>query len=273
MLVTAFGFGLWKSARRNRAVRIVGGLYPGLRIARAPVAICGDASTRGAGRRRRHAERHHARRSGRRNGLPHVSRDRSWRHGIREALPARVPDRHDRGAPRVRGVDVLEAPRLQANLPTPWIGLWERIDVSVFLLWIAVPATAMLRTRTGRRHASRTGPSMTSRSRESRSVRYRLRRPDVRPVSIVARWQPSTRVRRPRIRASFFATKNVAYAHPHRPGHLREHAGFRGRTSSSDSSGAGSVGMDRHSALRCRVGVGSGDRGRGRLRAAPFSAR
>ena len=44
------------------------------------------------------------------------------------------------------GLTFLEAPRLQANLPTPWIGLWERINISVFLLWIAVLATALLRT-------------------------------------------------------------------------------------------------------------------------------
>ena len=30
--------------------------------------------------------------------------------------------------------------------PTPWIGLWERINISVFLLWIAVLATPLLRT-------------------------------------------------------------------------------------------------------------------------------
>ena len=43
-----------------------------------------------------------------------------------------------------------EAPRLQTNLPTPWIGLWERINISVFLLWVVVLATALLRTGTGR---------------------------------------------------------------------------------------------------------------------------
>jgi hypothetical protein len=43
-----------------------------------------------------------------------------------------------------------EAPRVQANLPTPWIGLWERINISVFLLWIVVLATALLRGEAGR---------------------------------------------------------------------------------------------------------------------------
>ncbi|HEV2358803.1 MAG TPA: DUF998 domain-containing protein [bacterium] len=41
----------------------------------------------------------------------------------------------------------LESPRLQANLPTPWIGLWERINILGFLLWVVVLAVALLRGR------------------------------------------------------------------------------------------------------------------------------
>ena len=44
----------------------------------------------------------------------------------------------------------LEAPRLETNLPTPWIGLWERINISVFLLWVVVLAIVLLRPK-GRR--------------------------------------------------------------------------------------------------------------------------
>jgi uncharacterized protein DUF998 len=40
----------------------------------------------------------------------------------------------------------LEAPRLSANLPTPWIGLWERLNISAYMLWLAVLAIAVLRT-------------------------------------------------------------------------------------------------------------------------------
>lgn len=52
----------------------------------------------------------------------------------------------------------LDAPRLQANLPTPRVGVWERPNVGVFLVWVVVLATALLRTRdtvavTGRRDA------------------------------------------------------------------------------------------------------------------------
>jgi hypothetical protein len=43
------------------------------------------------------------------------------------------------------GLTFLEAPRLEMNLPTPWIGLWERITISVFLLWVVVLATVLWR--------------------------------------------------------------------------------------------------------------------------------
>jgi hypothetical protein len=39
----------------------------------------------------------------------------------------------------------LDAPKVAANLPTPWIGVWERINIGVFLLWIVVLATTLLR--------------------------------------------------------------------------------------------------------------------------------
>jgi hypothetical protein len=43
----------------------------------------------------------------------------------------------------------LEAPRLETGLPTPWIGLWERINISVFLVWIVVLAIRLLRALEG----------------------------------------------------------------------------------------------------------------------------
>jgi hypothetical protein len=39
----------------------------------------------------------------------------------------------------------LDAPGIAANRPTPWIGVWERINVGVFLLWVVVLATTLLR--------------------------------------------------------------------------------------------------------------------------------
>jgi hypothetical protein len=41
----------------------------------------------------------------------------------------------------------LDAPRVGANLPTPWLGVGERINLGMFLLWVVVLATALLRAR------------------------------------------------------------------------------------------------------------------------------
>lgn len=41
----------------------------------------------------------------------------------------------------------LDGPRIAANLPTPWVGVWERINIGAFLLWVVVLAVALLRTR------------------------------------------------------------------------------------------------------------------------------
>jgi Protein of unknown function (DUF998) len=37
------------------------------------------------------------------------------------------------------------AARVEANLPTPWIGVWERVDIALFLAWIVVLAAMLLR--------------------------------------------------------------------------------------------------------------------------------
>jgi hypothetical protein len=44
----------------------------------------------------------------------------------------------------------VDAPRIQANLPTPWIGVWERIDICVWMLWLLVLAVVLLRRETQR---------------------------------------------------------------------------------------------------------------------------
>ena len=42
------------------------------------------------------------------------------------------------------------APGIQANLPTPGAGIWERINTNAFMLWIVVLACGLLRTGTSR---------------------------------------------------------------------------------------------------------------------------
>lgn len=39
----------------------------------------------------------------------------------------------------------LDGPRLAADLPTPWLGVWERINIYATMLWIMVLAVALLR--------------------------------------------------------------------------------------------------------------------------------
>jgi hypothetical protein len=41
----------------------------------------------------------------------------------------------------------VDAPRVQANLPTPWLGVWERISIAVDMLWVAVLAITLLRVQ------------------------------------------------------------------------------------------------------------------------------
>ena len=38
----------------------------------------------------------------------------------------------------------VSAPRVGANFPTPWVGIWERINIGVFLLWVPVLAVTTL---------------------------------------------------------------------------------------------------------------------------------
>lgn len=41
----------------------------------------------------------------------------------------------------------LDSPRLEANLPTPWMGIWERISIGAYLLWMVVLAVGLLKER------------------------------------------------------------------------------------------------------------------------------
>jgi len=38
----------------------------------------------------------------------------------------------------------LDSPRMEANLPTPLIGVWERISIGAYMLWVAMFAIALL---------------------------------------------------------------------------------------------------------------------------------
>jgi hypothetical protein len=141
-LVTAFGIGLWKSAGGNRAVRVVGGLilaYASLGLL-WPFAAMHQREALAAG-------------GGTLSDTLHVvlgavtvvlmflaigfgaaAFGKPFRlYSIVTVVVLLV----------FGGLTFLEAPRLQANLPTPWIGLWERINITVFLLWILMLAARL----------------------------------------------------------------------------------------------------------------------------------
>ena len=46
------------------------------------------------------------------------------------------------------------APGISANLPTPWLGVWERLNVLGFMLWQAVLAVTLMRDRLPERTAT-----------------------------------------------------------------------------------------------------------------------
>lgn len=86
---------------------------------------------------------------GRRDGLSHVPRDRVRSDGIGKRF--RLYSIITIVVLLVfGGLTFLEAPHLQMNIPTPWIGLWERINISVFLLWVVMLATMLWRTGTAK---------------------------------------------------------------------------------------------------------------------------
>jgi pimeloyl-ACP methyl ester carboxylesterase len=116
-----------------------GWLDPGLRFTWPALAICPDAPPRDAGGRRRHVERHPAPCLRKCNGSLHVDRDR-FRERFRVYSIASLAILFAFGA-----LTFWDAPRVAANLPTPWLGIWERINIGVFLLWVVVLAIILLR--------------------------------------------------------------------------------------------------------------------------------
>jgi CubicO group peptidase (beta-lactamase class C family) len=155
VLVTAFGWSVFKSAGRSRALRAVGGLIAaygalGLLWPFAPMhlreALAGDGST--------FSDTMHI-------VLASVTvllmlfaigfgaaalGGRFRLYSIATILILVV----------FGALTFVDSPRVASNLPTPWIGVWERINVGVFLLWVVVLATVLLRARDAAAPTTRT---------------------------------------------------------------------------------------------------------------------
>ncbi len=149
-LVVAFGVGIWMSANRNRALRVVGGLSVGFGILGAvawPFAAMHQREVLVAG-------------GGTWSDTLHVILGLMTVLFMLVAIgvgatafgkPFRLYSIVTILSLFVFGaLTGLESPRLAANQPTPWIGLWERITIYGFLLWTAVLAIALLRVESTR---------------------------------------------------------------------------------------------------------------------------
>ncbi len=146
VLVTAFGWGVWKSAGRVRALRIVGGLIVaygtlGLIWPFAPMHLR-EALAAGGGTL---TDTMHI-------ALASVTvllmllaigfSTAAFGKRFRLYSIATLVILAAFGA-----LTFADAPRIAANLPTPLIGIWERINIGVFLLWVVVLATTLLRVQ------------------------------------------------------------------------------------------------------------------------------
>src|SRR6476620_7863860 len=147
LLVTAFGFGGWASAGRIRALRIAGGLilaYGALGLI-WPFAPMHLRETLAAG-------------GGTLSDTMHLvlasvtvvlmllaiaSGAAAFGRRFRLYSIASLLILAACGA-----LTFMDAPGIAANLPTPWIGVWERINIGVFLLWVIALAVVLLRMRT-----------------------------------------------------------------------------------------------------------------------------
>lgn len=144
LLMTAFGWGVWESARRNPPLRVVGGLL----IADGVIGLAWPPM---------HQRAVLATGGGTLTDTLHIVWTMitvllmllaigfgaaAFRKRFRLYSIATIVILFAFGA-----LTGLDAPRIQANLPTPWAGVWERINISVFLLWVLVLAITLLRVR------------------------------------------------------------------------------------------------------------------------------
>ena len=143
-LVIAFGWGIWKSAGRSRALHIVGGLmlaYGALGLI-WPFAPMHLREALAAGGSTVSDTLHIVLASVTvvlmllAIGFGAVAFGRRFRLYSIASLAILAA---------CGALTFLDAPRIAANLPTPWIGVWERINLAVFLLWVVVLAIRLWR--------------------------------------------------------------------------------------------------------------------------------
>jgi hypothetical protein len=142
LLLTAFGWGVWESARRNRPLRIVGSLM----VASGVIGLAWPPM---------HQRAVLAAGGGTLTDTMHIV----WSVVTVLFFVLEIGFGAAAFGKRFRLYSIatmmilvvfgtltgLDGPRVSANLPTPWIGVWERISIAVFLLWVVVLAVGLLR--------------------------------------------------------------------------------------------------------------------------------
>jgi hypothetical protein len=142
LLLTAFGWGVWESARRNRPLRIVGSLM----VASGVIGLAWPPM---------HQRAVLAAGGGTLTDTMHIV----WSVVTVLLFVLEIGFGAAAFGKRFRLYSIatmvilvvfgtltgLDGPRVSANLPTPWIGVWERISIAVLLLWVVVLAVGLLR--------------------------------------------------------------------------------------------------------------------------------
>lgn len=143
-LMLAFGFGIWMSARGNRPLRVAGALI----IAYSFIGLFWPPM---------HQRDVVAAGGGTLTDTLHIVWSAAWVAFMLAAI-AFAATALGRGF-RLYSIATLvilvafgvltavDAPKLSTNLPTPLIGVWERIQIGVVILWDVVLAIAVLRVK------------------------------------------------------------------------------------------------------------------------------
>jgi hypothetical protein len=142
VLAGAFGVGVWMSAGGNRALRAAAALLLGQAVVGLPGPWFFAMNVRGSGDAK--------------GDTPHIVLTAVIVLFIMAAAVCggfalgkrfRLYSFATVATMLVSGALVaMEAPAMGTGEPTPWIGLMERINIGVFLLWVAALAVSLLRT-------------------------------------------------------------------------------------------------------------------------------